>query len=196
MTAVVAPPSPAGDGPGGDGGSRWVLVEPGSSWLACGQHAIGSGHVDERDRRLSHEELGVAELFTSAGHDVRSLPEFRRGGRRADLDVCGASVEVKSFLPLGERDGPPSPQSVANKLLKAVGQSDAVVLYGKGSGLTAGAVRSGLARLAADGRAGSLSAVRAVGDGFDLAWVRRPTIGRDLRPQGAQVQPPRPQLGL
>lgn len=189
MTAVTSAPPPGGDPEDRGGASRWTLVDPGRGWLPCSGVHGGPGRLDERDRRLSHEELGVADLFVSAGHDVRSLPEFRRGGRRADLEVCGASVEVKSFLPLAERAGAPSSQSVSNKLLRALGQADAVVLYGKGSGLTAGAVRSGLARLVAGGRAGSLSAVRAVGDGFDLAWVRRPGIGRQVPPGAARDRP-------
>lgn len=198
MSAAGVPPSPGRREPQGAGRStRWVLSAPGSGWPPCAGHQPGGpGQVDERARRLSHEELGVAELLAGDGHRVRSLVEFRRGGRRADLDVCGSPVEIKSFLPLGERHRPPSPQSVANKLLDGAGQADAVVLYGRGSGLTAATVRAGLGRLVAEGRAGELSAVRAIGDGFDLAWVRRPVIAHQLPSGRPRLGPVRPQLGL
>ena len=168
-----------------------------SGWPRCPVvHQPGlTGRLDERSRRLSHEELAAAVLLSESGHDVRSLAESRRGGRRADLDVCGTTVEVKSFLPIAERGRPPSPQSVFNKLIDAAGQADAVFLYGRGSGLTAATVRSGLARLAEERRASSLSAVRVVGDGFDLAWMRGPGISHRLRDLPHR-RPPRPELGL
>jgi hypothetical protein len=122
----------------------------------------------------------VAELFRADGHAVRSLAESHRGGRRPDLEVCGHPVEVKSFLPLEQRGRAPTPHSVFNKLIDASGQAGAVVLYGRGSGLTDATVSSGLARLAWCGRAPDLSVVRAVGDGFDLSWVRRPGLGHQL----------------
>lgn len=198
MSAVSAPPPPGRPEPEGAARTmRWVLSAPGSGWPSCaGHHPGGTGHLDERARRLSHEELGVAELLAGDGHRVRSLAEFRRGGRRADLDVCGSAVEIKSFLPLAERHRPPSAQSVSNKLLDGAGQAHAVVLYGRGSGLTAATVRAGLGRLVAEGKAGSLAAVRAVGDGFDLAWVRRPVLAHQLPSGRPRLGPSRPELGL
>lgn len=193
-TAVSAPLPPEG----GSGSQRtWVPAAVEGGWPRCPVvHQPGlTGRLDEKARRLSHEELAAAVLLAGSGHTVRSLAESRRGGRKADLDVCGTSVEVKSFLPIAERGRPPSPQSVFNKLIDAAGQADAVFLYGRGSGLTAATVRSGLARLADEGRAASLSAVRVVGDGFDLAWMRGPGITHRLRDL-PHCRPPRPELGL
>ncbi len=176
-------PAPAGAAPPGDGpapvdAGRWVVAGTPTVWPACARfHLVGSGRMDERDRRLSHEELAVAELLAAGGHLVRSLPESRRSGRRADLEVCGVPVEVKSFVPVAERGRAPSARSVYNKLVDASGQAATVVLWGPGSGLTAATVRAGLDRLAAAGRAPLLSSVRAVGDGFDLSWTRRAALG-------------------
>lgn len=197
MTVTTAAPPPAGGDPGDGRRASWMPTAPGSGWPGCGaSHQAGAGgSVDEQARRLSHEEFRVARLLAADGHRVRSLPESRTGGRRPDLEVCGSGVEVKSFLPLAERGRPPTPQSVFNKLMNAAGQADSVFLYGAGSGLTPRTVRAGLARLAADGRAPRLSAVRAVGDGFDLAWARGPGIARRLSSQ-LQRRPPGPQLGL
>lgn len=168
----------AGDGPAPSGAGRWVAAGTPTAWPACARfHLMGSGRMDERDRRLSHEELAVAELLAAGGHLVRSLPESRRGGRRADLEVCGSPVEIKSFAPVAERGRPPSARSVYNKLVDASGQARAVVLWGPGSGLTLATVRAGLDQLAAAGRAPLLSSVRAVGDGFDLSWSRRAALG-------------------
>lgn len=173
LAGTGAPPPP----PGGD---RLVWRESGHGSVAfrCGHlHSPSGGRLDEAARRLSHEEYGVAQLLALEGHDVRSLPESRRGGRRPDLLVCGSLVEVKSFAPVGERRRDPTPQSVYNKLVDASGQAPHVVLVGAGSGLTAATVRRGLARYAA-GRppVAPLSSVRAIGDGYDLGWSRRPGV--------------------
>lgn len=190
-------PPGAGARAGGGRSGRWVPAVAGGEWPGCpAGHGTGSvGSLDERPRRLSHEEFGVAQLLAADGHRVRSLAELPGVGRRPDLDVCGAGVEVKSFLPLADRGRPPSPQSVFNKLVDGAGQADAVILYGRGSGLTPGTVRRGLARLAAEGRAPSLSAVRVVGDGFDLAWVREARLSRSLQP-ALRSRPPGPELGI
>lgn len=195
----VAPPgtSSGGPPPPGEGGGRWVATTAQGPWLACGAyHLDHRGRLDERARRLSHEELAVAEMLTAGGHRVRSLPESRRGGRRPDLEVCGTLVEIKSFLPIEERGRAPSPQSVFNKLVDAAGQAGTVVLWGRGSGLTEATVRSGLARLAADGRAATPTAVRAVGDGFDLSWVRRPPLSHRLAAGVPHARPRGPGMGL
>lgn len=195
----VAPPgTPAGgESRPEEGGGRWVGTVAQAFWPACASHHMRQpGLLDERARRLSHEELAVADLLTAEGHRVNSLSESSRGGRRPDLEVCGALVEVKSFLPIEERGRPPSPQSVFNKLVNAAGQAEAVVLWGRGSGLTEATVRSGLARLAADRRALSPTAVRAVGDGFDLSWVRRPQLAHRLAAGDRLPRPGGPGLGL
>jgi hypothetical protein len=158
----------------------------------CGQlHQAAAGHLDETARRLSHEELAIAELLVAEGHDVRSVPESRRGGRRADLSVCGAAVEVKSFLALDDRTRQPGARSVYNKLADAAGQARHVVLIGRGSGLSPAAVRQGLARWAR--RAGPepvLDSVRAVGDGYDLTWSCAPGRALDPRRHRATAKDP------
>lgn len=152
--------------------------------------------MDETARRLMHEELAVARLFVAEGHEVRSLPESRRGGRKPDLLVCGTTVEIKSFAPEVERRRLPTPQSVYNKLVDASGQSPNAVLLAKGSGLTESAARRGVARYAAEPRSEKpLSTVRILGDGFELAWVRRPSL--ELRAGRSAPSPSRrPELGL
>ena len=194
---TVAAPAPLQPEEGPRFGTAWAPTAAGERWPLCpSAHLAGSiGQLDEKARRLSHEELVAAELLVRSGHQVRSVAESRTGGRRADLDVCGMNVEVKSFLPITERGRPPSPQSVFNKLIDAAGQANAVLLYGRGSGLTPATVRSGLARLSAAGRVPSLSAVRVVGDGFDLAWVRGRGLSLGMRDQ-PQRRPPGPALGL
>lgn len=162
------------------GGERlvWREAAHGSGAFHCGHlHVPGGGRLDEGARRLSHEEYGVAQLLALEGHDVRSLPESRRAGRRADLLVCGSRVEVKSFAPSEERRRDPTPQSVFNKLVDASGQAPHVVLVGAGSHLTAATVRRGLARYAANRPpVPPLASVRAIGDGYDLGWSRRPGV--------------------
>jgi hypothetical protein len=141
--------------------------------IRCGRvHVRGEGTLDETARRLSHEEYAVAVTLAREGHQVRSLPERRGGGRSPDLTACGTGVEVKSWLSPAERGGRvPGPRSVLNKLLDADGQAAAVVLFAGGSGLSPGAARQGLALYAARRRTSGLSSVRVLGDGFDLAWV-------------------------
>jgi hypothetical protein len=152
--------------------------------------------LDERQRRLSHEEMAVAGLLAVEGHHVRSLPEGRGRGRVPDLEACGVAVEVKSWLPLTERGGrAPGPRSVLNKLVQAGRQASTVVLNGHGSGLTVGAARVGMALYSARPDGGRLSAVRVLGDGFELAWTRRPELAvghsdpgtRTVRPEIVDV---------
>jgi hypothetical protein len=122
--------------------------------IGCGRdHGRDGGTIDETARRLSHEELAVAEQLASEGHQVRSLAARRRGGRTPDLLVCRAPVEVKSWLCREERGGvAPGSQSVVNKLLQAEGQATLVVLNGRGTGLTAASAEAGMvARPAAPG---------------------------------------------
>jgi hypothetical protein len=98
----------------------------------------------------------------------------------ADLDACGVAVEVKSWLSLAERDGrAPTPRSILNKLIDAGRQASTVVLNGYGTGLTAGSARRGMALYSARPGTGPLTSVRVLGDGFDLAWTRRPELNVD-----------------
>lgn len=140
-------------------------------------HRLSGGSLDESARRLSHEELHVARALAAEGHTVRSLPDGRGRGRTADLEVCGVPVEVKSWLSLGERHGvAPGPRSVVNKLISAEGQSGLVVLVANGSGLSASAATTGVARYAALRPSSSIRTVRVLGDGFDLSWTWQPRV--------------------
>jgi hypothetical protein len=174
MTAVTAPGADGDrDGDRDRGGARAVRV-PATTLVPClpGAHVGTPTAVDERSRRLSHEELAVARQLAAEGHQVRSVPERRGQGPVADLEVCGARVEVKSFLPLAERDrGAPTPRSVCNKLLSARDQAPTTVVLGQGSGLSEGVARSGVEEFVARGRPGRTGGVRIIGDGFDLSWA-------------------------
>jgi hypothetical protein len=166
------------------------------------RHPVGSrGSFDETPRRVSHEELGVARLLASEGHDVRSVAELHgpgAKGRTPDLVACGTSVEVKTFLPPSERGGRlPEAAKVANKLLDARGQGHLAVIWAKGKGLREGVAKEGyqlFCAAAAYEGLGKVREVRIVGDGFDfVAWpatdvrlLRRarggPSCGPRLRP--------------
>jgi hypothetical protein len=167
---------------------RPVLATP----PICGyEHGSRAGVVDERARRLSHEEMAVAGRLASEGHHVRSRPEGRGRGRVADLEACGVAVEVKSWLPLTERQGrAPGPRSILNKLVQAGRQAPTVVLNGYGTGLTVGAARLGMALYSARPDAGLLRAVRVLGDGFDLTWTRRPELALGRSNQGPRTGRP------
>lgn len=176
-------------------GAFQPVADAGAAVGCGGRHSRAGGSLDETARRLSHQELAVAQTLAAEGHRVESRAEGRRGGRHADLSVCGTDVEVKAFDPAAERRRPPSPAGVANKLIDGAGQADHVVLVANGSGLDAATVRRGLARFqeieqrSSAGRPlPNLSSVRVLGDGYDLTWSRQPA--RDLglrraRPQAA-----------
>jgi hypothetical protein len=167
----------------GDDGSdrpRWRLVE--SDALLGHAHA-GRGRLDESDRRLGHEELAVAALLRDEGHEVRALRERRGVGPVADLSVCGTKVEVKSWLPLAERNGRiPDSRSVFNKLRSASRQADVVVLNGQGSGITPAAARHGMMLYGERASSRAVTTVRVLGDDFDLTWMR----GRGLEREAAR----------
>lgn len=151
--------------------------EPGRDGvISCrpGRHPGVPTVVDERARRLSHEELFAAELIAREGHAVASLKERRGRGRQADLSVCGGPVEVKSFESLEERGGrAPSVEGVRNKLLAAEGQAPTVFVCGLGSGLTEEVARQGVESYALSSGRGGIRGVRVLGDGFDLSWSPR-----------------------
>ncbi len=179
--------------------TTWVGID--GRMAACGvRHAPGAGRLIEEERRLSHTELAVAQRLASDGHDVRSLPERPGQGPVSDLSVCGRPVEVKSWLPLDARNGrAPTARSVYNKLRSARDQADTTVLYAGDSGLTRHAAEAGVAHFVADGRCGAITAVRILGDGFDLAWRR--DSARDLatdldRGHRHASRHPDPEIGL
>jgi hypothetical protein len=105
--------------------------------------------------------------------------------------VCGTLVEVKSWLPLGERDRVPDARSVYNKLMSASRQADVVVLNGNGSGIEPEEARRGMLRFAQKEASLRLNKVRVLGADFDLTWERGPAISRQPRAGG----PPDPELG-
>jgi hypothetical protein len=128
----------------------------------------------------------VARQLAAEGHLVRSVRPRPGEARTSDLRVCGRGVEVKSWEALGAgRDRPPTPRSVVNKLIQADGQAPTVVLYGRGSGLTARTAVAGMAEYARRFAAGGIGAVRVLGDGFDLGWRRDRTWS-----QGRRIDPP------
>ena len=175
----------------------WAAWRPAPAGaIRCGrEHGRERGTIDEVARRLSHEELAVAEQLASEGHLVHSLAAGRRGGRTPDLLECRAPVEVKSWLSRAERGGvAPGAQSVLNKLIHAEGQAALVVLNGRGSGLTAASAEAGLVAYAGLPHRAPIAAVRVLGDGFDLAWARRPTLWRHR--DGPAIRSPGPEAVL
>ncbi len=155
---------------------RLLGVRPPRCESGAHRHA---GSLDEAARRLTHSELAVAELLVTEGHLVRAQAELPGRGRTADLEVCGQSVEVKTWLPPEARGGrPPTSRSVFNKLVDARGQGATAVLWARGSGLSAADAGRGVDDFASAGRFGGISAVRVVGDGFDLGWgLTGPELG-------------------
>ena len=88
-------------------------------------------------------------------------------------------------MPLDERDGrAPSARSVFNKLASASRQAGVVVLNGLGRGITPIVARQGVLLYGERGvseeisRGREISKVRVLGDGFDLAFSRAPSLLR------------------
>ncbi len=162
----------------------WTWRAIAADAVGCGRdHSRSLGRFDESARRLSHDELAVAQQLVLEGHDVHSLATRRSGGRTADLLVCGAPVEVKSWLGRDDRQGRvPGARSVVNKLLQAEGQAATVVLNGRGSGLSEAAARAGMAVYHGGAHRGIIAAVRVLGDSFDLAWTRSRVIQTQRAP--------------
>jgi hypothetical protein len=167
------------------------LYRPSYGILACdGSHPRTGGQLDETARRLSHSEYAAAKILASEGHDVTALPETPGRGPTPDLGVCRATMEVKTWAPVSERDGrPPSANSVYNKLVQASRQSGQAFLLGEGSGLTEQTARRGLDRYEARRPKDltPLSRIRIKGDNFDLNVARVPSP--DLRPPSPGAEP-------
>jgi hypothetical protein len=149
----------------------WQLVATRLPECGC-DHGTGRGSFDESARRVGHSELAAAELLVAEGHAVRSLPERRGKGPAPDFDVCGLLVEIKTLVPQAERPGgrPANDRSAYNRLLSGIDQAPITILLAQGSGLRAADAAAGIQRFAARPRAGRTTAVRIVGDGWDLAW--------------------------
>lgn len=156
----------------------WAVVP--RDGLGC-HHGPGYGRLDERARRLSHEELAIAQRLVADGHQVRSRSDFSPSGRTPDLDVCHTTVEVKTLLPreLRPQGRPASWRSVANKLADACGQGPHVVIWARGSGLDEAAARRGLTQAAV--HSPDLRTVEIVGDGFELHVRAVRQLGLDSR---------------
>jgi hypothetical protein len=172
--------------PRGGGGRSLAPVEgrgAGAQAIRCDRdHGLIGGTLDEAARRLTHEEFDVARQLASEGHEVRSLADRRGRGRTADLLVCGAPVEVKSWLSLEEREGiPPGARSVGNKLVQAEGQAALVILNGRGTGLSAKDAEAGMRIYSRRPHRAHIAAVRVLGDTFDLGWARQPSLVRERR---------------
>jgi hypothetical protein len=169
----------------------------GAAAVRCGRdHGPIGGTLDETARRLTHEELAVALQLASEGHDVRSLAARRGRGRTPDLLVCGAPVEVKSWLSREERGRPPGARSVVNKLIQAEGQAAMVILNGRGTGLGASDVEAGMRIYSRLPRRAHVAAVRVLGDTFDLAWARSASLGHDRASFTDRDRGRRPEPGL
>jgi hypothetical protein len=165
--------------------------------VRCGrEHGSIGGTLDETARRLSHEELAVALQLASEGHHVHSLAARRGRGRTSDLLVCGAPVEVKSWLGAEQRTRPPGARSVVNKLIQAEGQAAMVVLNGRGTGLSVSDVEAGMRVYSRLPRRANVAAVRVLGDTFDLAWARPAGLEHDRRGPAARDRWRRPEPGM
>ncbi len=174
----TGPPLPAGasstgGATGGTGPPRSAGVSPtggARGGFPC-HHDGRPGTLDERARRLPHEELGVALQLVSDGHDVRSLRERPGVESTPDFDVCGNRVEVKSYMALPDRDGgPPTAGSMCNKLLRATRQADVAVVWARASGLDAVEAHRGMRFFAERDGWSKMASVRVLGDDFDLSW--------------------------
>lgn len=156
------------------------------------EHVAGGGRLDETARRLDHPELAVARRLAAEGHDVVTLAERGRRGPVPDLVVCGQPVEIKSLLTTAERgDGRrATAATVHNRLMSAVDQAAVVVLSTEGSGCRAADAAAGLRSFAATSETGKVTAVRIVGDGFDLGWLASASREAAVGPRRTGARPP------
>jgi hypothetical protein len=156
-------------------------------------HTGEAGSFDETARRASHEELGVAKVLASEGHNVRTVLE-RKDARTPDLVACGTSVEVKAFQSLQQRDGrPPRPEHVANKMLDARGQGAVAVIWAGTSGLTQATAQAGYGLFCERAREtglGRIRAVRVIGEGFDMSFKPSVDLSMARRAVATVRRPP------
>ncbi len=154
----------------------------------CGvAHPGAVGRLDESAKRLDHPELAVARRFVAEGHEVVTLTERGRQGPIADFIVCGQPVEVKCLLRTDERNDGRRAQAatVHNRLAAAVLQAGVVVVSTEGSGCRAADAAAGLRWFSSSGKTGRVAAVRILGDGFDLGWVKPVTREKEIGAQPA-----------
>ena len=161
------------------------------------QHPSGHrGRLDESRWRLSHEELAVARLLVSEGHDVRSRPQRSRLGRTGDFDVCGRETEVKTLGPNA------TGKSVTNALMRAQGQGVDVIVDASTTRLHRLGVDRGVAEFARrqdtgiDARpsAREIERIRVIGRGFDRSYRLGETL--EVGQRAAHRSPQGVGLGL
>jgi hypothetical protein len=160
----------------------WRAPAPGSRRPAEHRHPPGhQGQLDETARRLSHEELAVAELLVSEGHSVRSLATSDRP--TGDLSVCRRETEIKSLRP-----GATS-RTVTNALKRAQEQGVDVLIDARKSGLLRLAAERGVSDFAAGPHRGRVERVRVIGSGFDRSYQRHDLDRMGRRPGGPSFEP-------
>jgi hypothetical protein len=153
---LAEPWLPAGDRP------EWQ--EP----LARGEvDRVGPGVVDERAIRFQPQERRIADYLASEGRAVVAIhDDYGREGRRLDAAVDDLWTEFKSLDPGA------SNTTVKAALTSAKGQARHAVIDGRGSGLDGAEAERGLRRFLGTPHAGSVAAIRVIGDHFDLDWKR------------------------
>ena len=137
--------------------------------LAAGSHQHGAGKegtFSESQRRVSWEELTVAHILVSEGHNVRALPVRPGHGKTADFDVCGVTTEVKTLDPGA------TTQTLVNALKRGKDQGEHLIVNATNSGLRRQWAERGVERFAGKGDLGKIQGLRVLGAGFELAYTR------------------------
>jgi hypothetical protein len=149
----------------------WLPAAARPEWqepLARGEvDRAGPGVVDERASRFQPQERRIADHLASEGHAVVAIHDgYGRQGRRPDAAVDGVWTEFKTLDPGA------SNTTVKAALIGAEGQARHAVIDGRGSGLDRAEAERGLRRFLGTPHAGSVAAIRVIGDDFDLDWKR------------------------
>jgi hypothetical protein len=180
MTSPMhALPEPSAGGPGWYGRPP---ARPGSAPGPDDRHPPGHrGLLDETARRLSHEELAVAQLLVAEGHQVRSLAASDRP--TGDLRVCGRETEIKSLRPGANS------RTVTNALRRAQDQGVDVIIDARQSGLLRLAAERGVADFASRTQRGRVERIRVLGGDFDRTYGRHDIHRLGRRPGGPRFEP-------
>jgi hypothetical protein len=133
------------------------------------------GTFSEKERRVSWDELTLARILVSEGHQVRSQRERPGSGRTADFDVCGVKTEVKTLDP-----GATS-STLCNAIRRGRDQGEQVIVNATNSGLPRHWAERGVDRFASKGEFGRLEGLRVLGAGFELTCARADLIRRAER---------------
>lgn len=150
---------------------RWRVAAERPEWqglLARGEvERVGPGVVDERASRFQPPERRLADYLAGEGRAVAAIHDgFGRAGRRPDAAVDGVETEFKSLDPGA------SNTTVKAALTSAKGQADHAVVDARGAGLERQEAERGLRRFLGTPHATSMTAIRIIGDDFDLDWKR------------------------